>query len=79
MTKHIENKNYILVTNTDTGLIEGLYNKNDLDGGNFLVSTEVLEDLGFGQQKNRLLGSTLFELSNARQGRYKETGNLPVN
>ena len=79
MTKYIENKNYILVTNTDTGLIEGLYNKNDLDGGNFLVSTEVLEDLGFGQQKNRLLGSTLFELSNARQGRYKETGNLPVN
>lgn len=88
MTTYLENKNYKLIVNSDTGMIEGLYDKNDLDGGNFLISTEVLEYEGFDEQKHRLLGSTLFELKDDdgaefqetrfQQRKLQETGTLPI-
>ncbi len=78
MTTYLENNNYKLIANSDTGMIEGLYNKNDLDGGNFLISTEALEYDGFNEQKYRLLGSTLFELKGDDMGEYEETGKLPI-
>ncbi len=78
MTKYIENSNYKLILNSNTGLIEGLYNKNDKDQGNILISTKVLEDLNFDEQKHRLLGSSLYKLKYSGQEKYEETGYLPV-
>jgi hypothetical protein len=71
-----ENDTFKLVLNPDTGLMEGLYAKNDTDGGNFLISTETLTKLNFSDYKNRLLGSTLFE---TECGLLGETGNYPPN
>jgi hypothetical protein len=58
----LENSNFKLILDTDTGLVEGLYAKNDPDGGNFLISTETQNKLNFSDYKNHLLGSTLFEI-----------------
>lgn len=72
----LENDTFKLVLNPDTGLMEGLYAKNDKDGGNFLISTETLDKLNFSDYKNHLLGSTLFELED---GSFEETGNYSPN
>lgn len=76
MYANLENDNFILVLNSDTGLMEGLYAKNDADGGNFLISTLTLNQLNFTDYNNHLLGSTLFEID----GKTAETGDYcPTN
>ena len=78
MAIYLENVNYKLIADNKTGMIEGFYNKRDLDGGNVLISTEVLEYLGFSKQKYRLLGSTLLEIKEDKEEQTHETGTLPI-
>ncbi len=76
MYTNLENNNFKLVLDPDTGLMEGLYAKNDASDVNFLISTETLNKLNFSDYKNRLLGSTLFETD----GGTAQTGDLsPLN
>ncbi len=76
MYTQLENDNFKLVLDLNTGLIEGMFAKNDANGGNFLISTETKNKLNFSDNQNHLLGSTLFETD----GKITETGDFhPTN